>query len=90
MSAHGGSGGQFEPVKEKQAQPLPGLVSDSSKLGRMGLTTVFRSEKAMKPTSESTALEGSEGFVEYVGSGKLKNKKVLITGGEYVDLYLRF
>ncbi|KFY25653.1 hypothetical protein V493_04518 [Pseudogymnoascus sp. VKM F-4281 (FW-2241)] len=64
MSAHGGSGGQFEPVKEKQAQPLPG------------------SEKAMKPTSESTALEGSEGFVEYVGSGKLKGKKVLITGGD--------
>ncbi|KFZ08712.1 hypothetical protein V502_09191 [Pseudogymnoascus sp. VKM F-4520 (FW-2644)] len=64
MSAHGGSGGQFEPVKEKQAQPLPG------------------SEKAMKPTSESTALEGSNGFVEYVGSGKLKGKKVLITGGD--------
>ncbi|KFY90461.1 hypothetical protein V500_05179 [Pseudogymnoascus sp. VKM F-4518 (FW-2643)] len=64
MSAHGGSGGQFEPVKEKQAQPLPG------------------SEKAMKPTSESTALEGSDGFVEYVGSGKLKGKKVLITGGD--------
>ncbi|KFY15650.1 hypothetical protein V492_01847 [Pseudogymnoascus sp. VKM F-4246] len=62
--AHGGSGGQFEPVKEKQAQPLPG------------------SEKAMKPTSESTALEGSEGFVEYKGSGKLKDKKVLITGGD--------
>jgi hypothetical protein len=38
----------------------------------------------MKPTSESTALEGSDGFVEYVGSGKLKGKKVLITGGEYV------
>ncbi|KFY00147.1 hypothetical protein O988_03484 [Pseudogymnoascus sp. VKM F-3808] len=62
--AHGGSNGQFEPVKEKQAQPLPG------------------SEKAMKPTSESTALEGSDGFVEYVGSGKLKGKKVLITGGD--------
>ncbi|OBT41943.1 hypothetical protein VE00_07502 [Pseudogymnoascus sp. WSF 3629] len=57
MSAYGGSGGQFEPVKEKQAQPLPG------------------SERAMKPTSELTALEGSEGFVEYVGSGKLKGKK---------------
>ncbi|OBT97545.1 hypothetical protein VE01_04504 [Pseudogymnoascus verrucosus] len=69
MSAHGGSGGQFEPVKEKQAQPLPG------------------SERAMKPTSESTALEGSEGFVEYVGSGKLKDKKVLITGGEYSSGY---
>lgn len=37
----------------------------------------------MKPTSESTALEGSEGFVEYVGAGKLKHKKAFITGGEY-------
>lgn len=55
--------------------------------GRMRLTAEFRSEKAMKPTSESTALEGSEGFVEYVGSGKLKGKKVLITGGEYVFLF---
>ena len=49
----------------------------------MMLTVEFSSEKAMKPTSESTALEGSDGFVEYVGSGKLKGKKVLITGGEY-------
>src|SRR5881275_2358672 len=37
----------------------------------------------MKPTSESTALEGAEGFVEYVAAGKLKGKKALITGGEY-------
>lgn len=40
----------------------------------------------MKPPSESTKLETSEGLVEYVGSGKLKNKKVLITGGEWVHL----
>lgn len=38
----------------------------------------------MQPPSESTKLEYGEGFVEYVGSGKLKDKKVLITGGEYV------
>lgn len=44
----------------------------------------------MKPTSELTALEGSEGFVEYVGSGKLKGKKVLITGGEYVSSSRKF
>jgi len=37
----------------------------------------------MKPTSESTKLEGSEGFVEYAAAGKLKGKKALITGGEY-------
>ncbi|KAF2196224.1 NAD(P)-binding protein [Delitschia confertaspora ATCC 74209] len=39
-------------------------------------------EKAMKPTSESTKLEGSDGFVEYQGSDKLKGKKALITGGD--------
>lgn len=38
----------------------------------------------MAPSSEVTKLEGSEGLVEYVGANKLKGKKVLITGGEYV------
>lgn len=33
--------------------------------------------------SESSKLEGEGDFVEYVGSGKLKGKKVLVTGGEY-------
>ena len=37
----------------------------------------------MAPSSEATKLESSRTFVEYVGSGKLKDKKVLITGGEY-------
>ncbi|KAJ5891267.1 uncharacterized protein N7473_007495 [Penicillium subrubescens] len=32
--------------------------------------------------SESSKLEGEGDFVEYVGSGKLKGKKVLITGGD--------
>lgn len=41
----------------------------------------------MTPSSESTKLESSGEFVEYVGSGKLKDKKVLITGGEYVSLF---
>jgi hypothetical protein len=41
-------------------------------------------ESRMAPPSESTKLESSGGMVEYVGSGKLKDKKVLITGGEYV------
>jgi hypothetical protein len=36
----------------------------------------------MLPTSESTKREGPEGFVEYQGSGKLKDKTALITGGE--------
>jgi len=42
------------------------------------------SERALKPTSESTKLEGDGEFVEYKGVGKLKGKKILITGGEYV------
>lgn len=36
----------------------------------------------MKPTSESTKLEGKHGFVEYLAAGKLKGNKALITGGE--------
>lgn len=36
----------------------------------------------MQPPSESTRFEGENGFVEYIGTGKLQDKKVLITGGE--------
>lgn len=43
-----------------------------------------RLEKNMKPPSESTRFEEGGRFVEYVGTGKLRDKKVLITGGEYV------
>lgn len=43
-------------------------------------------EKHMAPSSEATKLESSGTFVEYVGSGKLKDKKVLITGGEYASI----
>lgn len=39
-------------------------------------------ETGMAPPSESSRLESSHGFVEYVGSNKLKDKKVLITGGD--------
>ncbi|OXV05493.1 hypothetical protein Egran_06739 [Elaphomyces granulatus] len=39
-------------------------------------------EKNMIPPSESTNLESTGQFIEYVGSGKLKDKKVLITGGD--------
>lgn len=41
-------------------------------------------ESQMLPPSEATKLETTDGLVEYAGSGKLKDKKVLITGGEYV------
>ncbi|KAI9682330.1 MAG: hypothetical protein M1817_000384 [Caeruleum heppii] len=40
------------------------------------------SEKDLNPTSETTKLEGAGSFVEYKGVGKLKNRKVLITGGD--------
>lgn len=40
----------------------------------------------MNPPSEATKLESCLGsFVEYQGSGKLNNKKVIITGGEYAS-----
>ena len=38
----------------------------------------------MNPTSEATKLEGPGKFLEYTGVGKLRKKKVIITGGEYV------
>lgn len=41
-----------------------------------------RSELDMEPTSEATKLEGPGRFLEYRGVGKLRGKKVLITGGE--------
>nr|KAK5449240.1 hypothetical protein LTR18_002329 [Exophiala xenobiotica] len=40
------------------------------------------SEQNLKPTSESTKLEGAQDFVEYAPAGKLKGKKALITGGD--------
>ena len=45
-----------------------------------------RAEMDMEPTSEATKLEGPGRFLEYKGVGKLRGKKVLITGGEYVPL----
>jgi len=39
-------------------------------------------EKNMKPSSESTKLEGDGEFIEYQAAGKLKGKKALITGGD--------
>jgi hypothetical protein len=44
-----------------------------------------RLESIMREPSESTKLEGGGSFTEYAGSGKLKGKKALITGGEYVS-----
>lgn len=39
-------------------------------------------ERDLKPTSESTQLEGEGAFQEYLAAGKLKGKKALITGGD--------
>lgn len=36
----------------------------------------------MKPSSESTKLEGKDGHHEYLAAGKLKGNKAFITGGE--------
>lgn len=36
----------------------------------------------MKPSSEVTKLEGPDGFIEYRGSDKLLDRKVIITGGD--------
>lgn len=41
----------------------------------------------MALSSESTKLEHEGAFVEYPGSNKLKDKKVLVTGGEYASPY---
>lgn len=47
------------------------------------------SEQDMQPKSESTRLEGPNGLEEYKGSDKLKDKKAIITGGEYRNIYHR-
>lgn len=39
-------------------------------------------EQHLTPAPESTRLEGPGEFYEYVGSGKLKDRAVLITGGD--------
>jgi hypothetical protein len=50
---------------------------------RLQFKTDFGStEKAMEPSSETTALEGEGEFQEYAAANKLKGKKALITGGE--------
>jgi len=40
------------------------------------------SEQEMEPKSESTRLETPAGLQEYIGVGKLKGKKAIITGGD--------
>lgn len=56
--------------------------------GRFGVSHAAQSqqkpglEKKMAPPSEPTKLESCRGFVDYVGSGKLKDKKVIVTGGD--------
>ena len=41
-----------------------------------------RLQKDMGPPPESTKLEGPDGFIEYVGSGKLLDRAAMITGGD--------
>lgn len=75
--------GSFDPVKEPQAQSLPGWVylKRYSHVPRT-LLIYARLEKDMKPSSETTALEGKDRHYEYIAAGKLKGNKAFITGGE--------
>jgi hypothetical protein len=80
-----GNGGAFQVPQEPQAQQKPGLVARYMLCMNNARLRMHASlEKHMAPPSEATKLESSGSFIEYVGSGKLKDKKVLITGGEYV------
>lgn len=69
--------GEAETAAARVGSPAPGEAEPR-------LTGAGRTERELKPTSESTALESGEGAVEYMPAGKLKGKKALITGGEYV------
>ncbi|OQD77924.1 hypothetical protein PENDEC_c002G03615 [Penicillium decumbens] len=61
------------PVKENATFQPPQASQSQEKPGL---------EKKMAPSSEVSKLEGKDGLYEYVGANKLKNKKVLITGGD--------
>lgn len=57
---------------------------EAVKMGR-SLIASTSLEQNLEPKSESTKLEGAEGFVEYKAAGKLEGNKALITGGESVS-----
>ena len=85
-----GTGGTFGVPHTPQSQEKPGSVTMLHilylKQEDTGLIeTPARLEKEMAPPSEATKLESGQGFIDYIGSGKLKDKKVIITGGEYVQ-----
>lgn len=87
MASPMGKEGTFQPPQAPQSQKKPGsvFVRACVTLDDSGIKDlIIRLEKHMNPPSEATKLESKGRFVEYVGSGKLKDKKVLITGGEYV------
>ncbi|BAE62831.1 unnamed protein product [Aspergillus oryzae RIB40] len=54
----------------------------ASAIGKEGTFQAPQEPQAQQKPGEATKLESSGTFVEYVGSGKLKDKKVLITGGD--------
>jgi len=71
------------------------ISQNNNNRSREGIFWVWKgrlilSEEEMQPKSESTRLEGPDGLVEYKGSDKLKGKKAIITGGEYVPSDFRF
>ncbi|EOO00809.1 putative glucose and ribitol dehydrogenase protein [Phaeoacremonium minimum UCRPA7] len=75
--------GSFDPVKEPQAQNLPGYAAvDIIRVNHTAVLTEARLEKDMNPSSETTALEGKTRHHEYLAAGKLKGNKAFITGGD--------
>ena len=81
--------GSFDPVKEPQAQNLPGYAAvDIIRVNHTAVLTEARLEKDMNPSSETTALEGKTRHHEYLAAGKLKGNKAFITGGESVHIWL--
>ncbi|KAL4914746.1 hypothetical protein BDW62DRAFT_204252 [Aspergillus aurantiobrunneus] len=71
--------GKFQPPQTPQSQSTPGYYAESR---IQAVLTKSSLESKMLPPSESTKIETPEGIVEYQGSGKLKGKKALITGGD--------
>ncbi|RHZ71421.1 hypothetical protein CDV55_108746 [Aspergillus turcosus] len=85
MASPMGKEGTFQAPQAPQSQKKPGsvFVRACVTLDDSGIKDlIIRLEKHMNPPSEATKLESKGRFVEYVGSGKLKDKKVLITGGD--------
>lgn len=70
------------PRRPKQSQGRCPVALQQIFRAIANMRALNRLESQMQPASEATKVETPDGLVEYAGSGKLKDKKVLITGGE--------